>query len=147
MKAKDMGLDPAEAKIADGEALGRLEKYFEVCKTDPNFSLAGDADGSILRTIIRPYFKSLGLDETDERQQDSIAEKESLVAKKLYKIQDSHRKEKSRIEQEKSEEIAVFERDIHRKILLEMGPEERKILLAYLELLRSTMEGVKEDLV
>ena len=49
--------------------------------------------------------------------------------------------------QKKSEEIAVFERDIHRKILLEMGPEERKILLAYLELLRSTMEGVKEDLV
>ena len=49
--------------------------------------------------------------------------------------------------QKKSEEIAFFERDIHRKILLGIGSDERKSLLAYLELLRSTMEGVKEDLV
>ena len=49
--------------------------------------------------------------------------------------------------QEKSDEIASFQLEIHRKILSEMAADERKSLLAYLELLRSTMEIVKEQLV
>jgi len=46
----------------------------------------------------------------------------------------------------KSEEIASFQREIHRKILLQMDTEERKSMLSYLEVLRSAMEAVKEQL-
>lgn len=49
--------------------------------------------------------------------------------------------------QKKSEEIDAFEKEIHRKILLQMGPEERKNTLAHLELFRSAMEAVKEQLI
>jgi DNA-binding MarR family transcriptional regulator len=48
--------------------------------------------------------------------------------------------------QEKSREIAAFQRDLHREILLRLDADERKGILAYLELLRSTMEAVKEQL-
>jgi DNA-binding MarR family transcriptional regulator len=46
----------------------------------------------------------------------------------------------------KSEEIGSFQGELHRKILLEMDAEERKNILSYLELLRSAMEAVKEEL-
>ena len=49
--------------------------------------------------------------------------------------------------QKKSEEIEVFRREIHGKILLQMGTDERKILLSNLELLRSAMEAVKAQFV
>jgi len=49
--------------------------------------------------------------------------------------------------QKKSEEIGAFQRELHRKILLQMDVEERKNMLSYLELLRSAMEAVKEDFV
>ena len=46
----------------------------------------------------------------------------------------------------KSEEIASFQREIHQKILLQMGTEERKSMLSYLDVLRSAMEAVKEQM-
>ncbi len=49
--------------------------------------------------------------------------------------------------QKKSAEIDAFEGEIHRRILLQMGPEERKRTLASLEMFRSAMEAVKERLV
>jgi DNA-binding MarR family transcriptional regulator len=47
----------------------------------------------------------------------------------------------------KSREIEAFQRELHRKILLHMDLEERKDVLAHLELLRSAMEAVKEEFV
>jgi DNA-binding MarR family transcriptional regulator len=47
----------------------------------------------------------------------------------------------------KALEIDAFHSDIHRKILLQMTPDERKSMLSHLELLRSSMEAVKEQLV
>ena len=47
----------------------------------------------------------------------------------------------------KSKEIEKFRRDIHYKILRALDGEERKMLLATLDLLRATMESVKADLV
>ena len=49
--------------------------------------------------------------------------------------------------QKKSEEIDAFHKEIHRTILLHMGPDERRTVLANLELLRSAMEAVKGHLV
>ena len=49
--------------------------------------------------------------------------------------------------QQKSGEIDAFHKEIHRKILLQMGTNERKNVLSHLELLRSAMEAVKEQLV
>lgn len=48
---------------------------------------------------------------------------------------------------QKSEEITTFLRSIHRKILLQMSTEERKHVLSQMELLRSSMEAVKEQLI
>jgi DNA-binding MarR family transcriptional regulator len=48
--------------------------------------------------------------------------------------------------QRKSKEIGALQQELHRKILLQMDPEERKHMLSYLELLRSAMEAVKEEL-
>jgi DNA-binding MarR family transcriptional regulator len=45
----------------------------------------------------------------------------------------------------RSDEIASFQREIHRKILLQMDKDERKNILSCLELLRSAMEAVKEQ--
>ncbi len=47
----------------------------------------------------------------------------------------------------KSREVEAFQRGLHRKILLNMDLDERKIMLSYLELLRSAMEAVKEEFV
>jgi DNA-binding MarR family transcriptional regulator len=49
--------------------------------------------------------------------------------------------------QGKSQEIAVFQRELHRQILRRLDADERKGIFSYLELLRSAMEAVKEQLV
>ena len=46
-----------------------------------------------------------------------------------------------------TKDIETFQRDIHRKILLQMSPEERRNMLSYVEFLHSAMEAVKEELV
>jgi DNA-binding MarR family transcriptional regulator len=48
---------------------------------------------------------------------------------------------------EKAQEITVLQRGLHRQILLQLDPDERKGLFIYLELLRTAMEVVKEQLV
>ena len=47
----------------------------------------------------------------------------------------------------KSEEIEAFQSGLYREILLHLNKDERKNMLSYLELLRSAMEAVKEQLV
>ena len=47
----------------------------------------------------------------------------------------------------KSAEITEFHRNIHREILLQLSLEERKQVLSRMELLRSSMEAVKEQLI
>jgi len=49
--------------------------------------------------------------------------------------------------QEKAQEIAAFQRELHRQILLRLDADERKGVFSYLELLRAAMEAVKEQLV
>jgi len=44
-------------------------------------------------------------------------------------------------------EIDVFLKKLHRQILLQLIPEERKSLISYLQILRSAMEAVKAQLV
>ncbi len=46
-----------------------------------------------------------------------------------------------------SREIKTFQKNIHRQLLLQMEPAERKNTLLYLETLRGAMEAVKEKLV
>jgi DNA-binding MarR family transcriptional regulator len=46
-----------------------------------------------------------------------------------------------------SEEVDAFHQNLHRKILSQFGPDERKNMLSYLELLHSSMEAVKAQLV
>jgi len=48
---------------------------------------------------------------------------------------------------EKCQEIAAFQRELHRQILLHLDADERKGVFTYLELLRAAMEAVKEQLV
>ncbi len=48
---------------------------------------------------------------------------------------------------EKAEEIEELNQDIHRALLLDLGPESRKTVMASLEALRSSMESVKQGLV
>ena len=48
---------------------------------------------------------------------------------------------------ERSEEIGAVSRDLHQKVLLELEPEQRNMILSYLQMLRSSMEGVKKQLV
>ena len=47
----------------------------------------------------------------------------------------------------RSDEIAAFQRGLYRTILLQVDADERNHVLSKLELLRSSMEAVKEDLV
>jgi DNA-binding MarR family transcriptional regulator len=44
----------------------------------------------------------------------------------------------------KSAEINAFHRSVHREILMQMSTDERKQVLSRMELLRSSMEAVKE---
>lgn len=53
----------------------------------------------------------------------------------------------TRAGQKKSEEIKAFQSGLYREILLHLNNDERKDMLSYLELLRSAMEAVKEQLV
>ena len=48
--------------------------------------------------------------------------------------------------EKKSSEINAFHKSIHREILLQLSMGERKRVLTHLELLRSSMEAVKEQL-
>jgi DNA-binding MarR family transcriptional regulator len=76
-----------------------------------------------------------------------------LVAKGLVKqIDDPHDTRVRLISltpagHEKAQEIEAFQRELHRQILLHLDADERKGIFAYLELLRSAMEAVKEQLV
>ncbi len=47
----------------------------------------------------------------------------------------------------KAQEINDFKTELHKRILLQMVPEERKNTISYLDLLRSNMEAVKETMV
>jgi DNA-binding MarR family transcriptional regulator len=47
----------------------------------------------------------------------------------------------------KAQEINDFKTALHKRILTQMAPEERKHTISYLDLLRSTMEAVKETMV
>lgn len=47
----------------------------------------------------------------------------------------------------KFEEVRTFQEQIHRDLLMQLGAEERKHVLSYLEVLRSAMEAVRERLV
>ena len=49
--------------------------------------------------------------------------------------------------EKKSSDINHFHTEIHQKILLQLSMDERKQVLSHLELLRSSMEAVKEQLV
>lgn len=48
--------------------------------------------------------------------------------------------------QQKLQEIMVFSKELHQKILRQLNPEQRKVVLNSLELLRSSMEAVKAQL-
>ena len=47
--------------------------------------------------------------------------------------------------QKKAEEIGVLTRELHERLLLELDPEQRKNVLACLEMLRASMEAVKKQ--
>lgn len=47
----------------------------------------------------------------------------------------------------KLSEIKLFMRDVHREVLAQMGPEQRKIMLTNLDLLKASMESVKELMI
>ena len=47
--------------------------------------------------------------------------------------------------QGKSKEIAAFHREIHSRILMHIGAEERLNMFSYLELLRAAMEAAKAE--
>jgi DNA-binding MarR family transcriptional regulator len=49
--------------------------------------------------------------------------------------------------QKRSDEIGAFSGDLHQKLLLELDQEERKHVLASLELLRAGMEAIKKEMV
>ena len=49
--------------------------------------------------------------------------------------------------QKKLNEINIFLQDVHYQMLLQLTPEERKTVLANLNVLRSSMEAVKELMV
>jgi len=46
--------------------------------------------------------------------------------------------------QKKSKEVSTIITDLHRKLLLELDPKQRKMVLSYLEALRLGMEVVKK---
>ena len=48
---------------------------------------------------------------------------------------------------EKAREIAAFQRELHRQILLHLDADEQKGVFSYLEILRTAMEAVKKQLV
>lgn len=49
--------------------------------------------------------------------------------------------------QRRTQEISRFNSELHQKLLLEIAPEQRKTVLSSLEVLRSSMETIKKQLV
>jgi len=49
--------------------------------------------------------------------------------------------------QRKAEEIGALTRELHERVLLEFDPEQRKNVLASLDMLRAGMEAVKKQLI
>lgn len=49
--------------------------------------------------------------------------------------------------QKKSKELGAIVTELHEKLLLEFEPEQRKMVISCLEVLRSSMEAVKNQLV
>jgi DNA-binding MarR family transcriptional regulator len=49
--------------------------------------------------------------------------------------------------QRKSREISGLVMDLHQKLLLEFEPEQRKMVISCLEVLRTNMEAIKQQLV
>ena len=47
----------------------------------------------------------------------------------------------------KSKELSAMVTDLHQRLLLEFDPEQRKMVISCLEVLRSSMEAVKNQLV
>ena len=48
--------------------------------------------------------------------------------------------------QRKSKELGAMNTDLHQRLLLEIEPEQRKMVISCLEVLRSSMEAVKNQL-
>jgi DNA-binding MarR family transcriptional regulator len=78
---------------------------------------------------------------------------DSLIAKGLVERMDDPRDARVKLisltpeGQKKAQEINGFHKEVHRKILLHLSPDDRKSTLSHLELLRSAMEAVKEELI
>jgi DNA-binding MarR family transcriptional regulator len=76
-----------------------------------------------------------------------------LVQKKLLQSIDDPRDARIKLialtpaGQEKSEEIRALIAELNQKLLLEIDPEQRKMVISALELLRSSMEAIKRQLV
>lgn len=49
--------------------------------------------------------------------------------------------------QRKSRELSDITKDLHQKLLLEFEPEQRKMVISCLEILRANMEAVKNQMV
>ena len=49
--------------------------------------------------------------------------------------------------QKKSRELSDFTKDLHQRLLLEFEPEQRKMVISCLEILRASMEAVKNQMV
>lgn len=49
--------------------------------------------------------------------------------------------------QRRSKELSAIMTDLHQKLLLEFEPEQRKMVISCLEVLRSSMEAVKNQMV
>jgi DNA-binding MarR family transcriptional regulator len=49
--------------------------------------------------------------------------------------------------QKKSKELSDFTKDLHQKLLLEFEPEQRKMVISCLEILRANMEAIKNQMV
>jgi DNA-binding MarR family transcriptional regulator len=49
--------------------------------------------------------------------------------------------------QKKSRELSDITKDLHQKLLLEFEPEQRKMVISCLEILRANMEAVKNQMV
>jgi len=49
--------------------------------------------------------------------------------------------------QRKSKELGAIVTDLHQKLLLEFEPEQRKMVISCLEVLRSSMEAVKNQMI
>ena len=74
---------------------------------------------------------------------------EKGLAKRIHDPNDARVKliSLTSVGEKKSEEITTFHRGIHRKILMQMSTNERKQVLSRMDLLRSSMEAVKDQLI